>query len=113
MIALNTQGHAGILQYWESGQTLKDDGKNEPARLHGKDYRWRGFWRATQFSLLSSFRIGWRDINPGYWLAWVEGKEYTLRATGWARTVADIQSLISIYLIALSVLTYFGRPFES
>jgi hypothetical protein len=35
-----------------------------------------------------------------------------LRATGWVRTVAGIQSLLSVYLLALWVLTYFGRPFE-
>jgi hypothetical protein len=35
-----------------------------------------------------------------------------LRATGWVRTVAGIQSLLSVYLLALWVLTYFGQPFE-
>jgi hypothetical protein len=35
-----------------------------------------------------------------------------LRATGWVRFVAGLQSLLSIYLLALWVLTYFGRPFE-
>jgi hypothetical protein len=36
----------------------------------------------------------------------------TLRTTGWVRTVSGIQSLLSVYLLALWVLTYFGRPFE-
>jgi hypothetical protein len=38
--------------------------------------------------------------------------EYMLRATGWVRTVSGTQSLLSVYLLALWVLTYFGRPFE-
>jgi len=38
-------------------------------------------------------------------------REYTFRATGWVRTVAGIQSLISLYLVALALLTYFGDPF--
>jgi hypothetical protein len=42
----------------------------------------------------------------------MQPREYTLRATGWARMVSGAQSLLSIYLLALSVLTYFGRPFE-
>lgn len=33
-------------------------------------------------------------------------------ATGWARTVSGIQSLLSVYLLAIWALTYFGRPFE-
>lgn len=37
--------------------------------------------------------------------------EYDLKAVGWARTVSGFQSLLSVYLIALWVLTYFGRPF--
>jgi hypothetical protein len=38
-------------------------------------------------------------------------REYDLKAVGWARTVSGFQSLLSVYLIALWVLTYFGRPF--
>jgi len=38
--------------------------------------------------------------------------EYMLRATGWVRVVSGIQSLLSVYLLALWALTYFGRPFE-
>ncbi|MDO8092355.1 MAG: hypothetical protein Q6360_02625, partial [Candidatus Brocadiales bacterium] len=64
------------------------------------------------FSLLSAFHIGWREFNIGNWISRIQGREYTLRAKGWVRTVSGVQSLISVYLIALSVLTYFGRPFE-
>jgi hypothetical protein len=35
-----------------------------------------------------------------------------MKGTGWVRTVSGIQSLISVYLLALAALTYFGRPFE-
>jgi hypothetical protein len=64
------------------------------------------------FSLLSAFHLGWRELNVGTWIARMQPREYTLRATGWVRTVAGIQSLLSVYLLALWVLTYFGRPFE-
>ena len=64
------------------------------------------------FSLLSAFSLGWRELNAGTWIARVQPREYVLRATGWVRTVAGIQSLLSVYLLALWVLTYFGRPFE-
>jgi Pentapeptide repeats (8 copies) len=81
---------------------------------------WRGRLRNTYrlsrtclyFSLLSAFSLGWREFNVGTWITRMQPREYTLRATGWGRTVAGIQSLLSVYLLALWVLTYFGRPFE-
>lgn len=67
---------------------------------------------ALCFSLLSAFNVGFRDINFGRWLHLLTKKsEYDLKAVGWARTVSGFQSLLSVYLIALWVLTYFGRPF--
>jgi hypothetical protein len=64
------------------------------------------------FSAMSAFNIGFRDINFGRWLRLLTKRDYDIKALGWARTVAGFQSLISVYLIALWVLTYFGRPFE-
>ena len=64
------------------------------------------------FSVLSAFHLGWRELNVGTWIARMQPREYTLRATGWVRTVSGLQSLLSVYLLALWVLTYFGRPFE-
>jgi hypothetical protein len=64
------------------------------------------------FSFLSTFYLGWRELNIGTWIARVQRREYNLRATGWVRTVSGTQSLLSVYLLALWVLTYFGRPFE-
>ncbi len=66
---------------------------------------------AMFFSLMSAFNIGFRDINFGRWLRLLTRQEFDIKAVGWARVVAGWQSLISVYLIALWVLTYFGRPF--
>lgn len=63
------------------------------------------------FSLMSAFNIGFRDFNFGRWLRLLTPREFDIKAEGWLRTVAGLQSLISVYLIALWVLTYFGRPF--
>jgi len=63
------------------------------------------------FSLMSAFNIGFRDINFGRWLRLLTRQEFDIKAVGWARVIAGWQSLISVYLIALWVLTYFGRPF--
>ncbi len=73
--------------------------------------RWLVFRAAMFFSLMSAFNIGFRDINFGRWLRLLTRQEFDIKAAGWARVVAGWQSLISVYLIALWVLTYFGRPF--
>jgi uncharacterized protein YjbI with pentapeptide repeats len=74
--------------------------------------RWRMLRLASYFSLLSAFHIGWRDLNVGSWIARLQRREYNLRATGWVRTVSGLQSLLSVYMLALWALSYFGRPFE-
>lgn len=81
---------------------------------------WRGklsaAFRAVRiaifFSLLSAFSIGFREINVRSWISRLQPREYTLRGTGWVRGLAGFQSLLSVYLLALWILTYFGRPFE-
>ena len=106
------------------------DIKNLPVKLtiqnpfqamhEGQTLRFRtGIWRFLRvpwlgfyFSLLSAFSLGWRELNVGNWITRIQKREYTLRATGWVRTVAGLQSLLSVYLLALWVLTYFGRPFD-
>jgi uncharacterized protein YjbI with pentapeptide repeats len=65
------------------------------------------------FSLLSAFNIGWRDINVENWLSRIQPYEFRLQATGWVRIFSGIQSIIGVYLLALAILSYFGRPFES
>jgi len=61
---------------------------------------------------MCTFNIGFRDINFGRWLRMLTKHEYDLKPVGWVRTVAGLQSLVSVYLVALWFLTYFGRPFE-
>lgn len=68
---------------------------------------WAGF-----FCLMSAFNVGFKDIDFGRWLRLLPRTEYDLKAKGWARSVAGVQALLSIYLLALWVLTYFGHPFD-
>ena len=106
-----TNKQDGIWKVWIEGRVRSDIGEAEPKLLTLKKFLpicGYGFY----FSLLSAFNIGWRELNVGNWIARLHPREYTLRATGWVRTVSGIQSLISVYLLALAVLTYFGRPFD-
>ena len=66
---------------------------------------------ALWFSINCAFRIGFREVNVGEWIARLQPKEYMLGATGWCRTVAGFQSLLSVYLLALTILCIIGRPF--
>jgi hypothetical protein len=60
---------------------------------------------------MCAFNIGFRDINFGRWLRLMTRQEFDMKAEGLPRVVAGVQSLISVGLLALAVLTYFGRPF--
>jgi hypothetical protein len=88
-------------------------GKRLP-RKPGRRLRWE--WRlaraAMYFSLTSAFNIGYQELNIGQWLKMLTKREYDLTAVGWARTAAGVQSLLSVYMLALWVLTFFGHPFE-
>lgn len=100
----------GIWRYWDPERLRPHIGTDEPELMTVRGWRavaW-GFW----FSVLSAFHFGWRELNVGNWLARIQPRAYALRPSGWVRTVSGIQSLLSVYLLALWALTYFGNPFE-
>ena len=105
-----THKRGGIWIIWPKHPTRPGREKERKIRLVANGLavvRW-----GLYFSLLSAFRIGWRDLNVGSWLTQLQQREYALRARGGVRGVSGAQSLFSLYLIAMWVLTYFGRPFE-
>jgi hypothetical protein len=110
MIALKQRGEDGIWQEWLPDRIRTDLGAKKPILLNltGFSILKTGIY----FSLISAFSIGWREIHVGNWIARIQRREYTLRPSGWVRTLSGIQSLISVYLLALWILTYFGRPFD-
>jgi hypothetical protein len=63
-------------------------------------------------SLVNAFNLGYREFSIGQWLRMLTKREYEVKATGWVRSLAGFQSLASVYLFALWILTYFGRPFD-
>lgn len=66
---------------------------------------------AFAFSVVSAFNIGWKDLNVGNWIQRLQTHEAALQGVGWLRSISGTQSLISVYLLAMWALTYFGRPF--
>jgi uncharacterized protein YjbI with pentapeptide repeats len=108
---LRRESNDGIWKVWHPERRRKDLGKEEsskPLRLRG----WPAIRVGFYFSILSAFSIGWRELNVANWIVRIQRYEYNYRATGWARSVSGMQSLLSVYLLALWALTYFSRPFE-
>ncbi|WP_353570564.1 pentapeptide repeat-containing protein [Candidatus Albibeggiatoa sp. nov. BB20] len=65
------------------------------------------------FSVLSAFHIGWKQYNVGVWIKQLQPREFSLRVRkGWMRSISGFQSLLSIYLMVIWILTQFGRPFD-
>lgn len=103
---------AGIWRVWAEDRLRENEvGSDEPELVSYQRFHMSLLF-ALYFSVLSAFRIGWRELNVGNWILRIQPREYALRANGWVRSVAGIQSLSSVYLLALWALTYFGRPFE-
>jgi len=82
--------------------------KKQLVRVKG----WRAFRSAAYFSLISAVNIGFEDFTPGDWIRRLQTREYSLEAVGWVRVIAGAQALLSLYLLAMWVLTQFGQPFE-
>ena len=106
----------GIYRVWPEGRIKRGNWNFEAAddvyieRLNAQGIA--AIRQAFHFSVISAVHLGWRDLNVGSWIARIQPREYGLRAKGWVRVVSGVQSLISVYLIAMWALTTFGRPFE-
>lgn len=116
---------SGIWAVWPEDRLLKEIGgapekitlkHPRPSRVSESNtvgYRIILAWgTGLYFSLVSTFHIGGQYLNVGNWITRAQPNEYILKATGWARFVSGMQSIFSVFLIALWALTYFGRPFE-
>lgn len=68
-------------------------------------------WTAY-FSLLNGLRLGFHDFDFGKWLSLLSSCPRDIKSTGWIRTIGGMQSLVTLYLVALWVLTFFGNPFS-
>jgi hypothetical protein len=114
---LRPTAESGIVQVFPAGRldgTAGDPAEEQkPKKQLAQEKGWRGALRAaTYFSLLSAVNIGFEQFTPGDWIRRLQKREYSLEAVGWVRVVAGTQALISVYLLAMWVLTQFGQPFE-
>ena len=109
-LALTRFGSDGIWRKWHPERVRQDLGQEKPERLRLSGFQ--AAYTAIYFSMLSAFHIGWRDLNVGSWLSRLQTREFTYSASGWVRSLSGFQSLLSVYLLALWALSYFGQPFD-
>ncbi len=107
-LAIRRADHNAIWRVWNPERIHQFQG-GAPEKIAETGIRALLF--ALYFSTMSAFRLGWRDINVGDWLSNIQHHEYNLQSTGWVRSLSGIQSVISMYLLALWILTFFTTPF--
>ena len=73
---------------------------------------WRVFRISLFFSATSALHLGYGGLDFGEWLRMLTKREYQLKPKHWSRSISGLQSLTSLYLLALWVLTEFGNPFD-
>jgi len=102
-VASCTKADSGIFRIWPKTDEEEKLSETKDVKI---------LLSAFYFSLLSAFHFGWKDLNVGTWISRLQPRVYTLQARGWIRSVSGLQSLISVYMLAMWALTYFGRPFQ-
>jgi len=76
-------------------------------KVEGKLVGWALF-----YSLISTFNVGFRDMDFGRWLRLILPKKTDFEPFGWVRTISGLQAIFSILLMAFGLLFYFGRFFD-
>jgi hypothetical protein len=83
-------------------------------------YRWNLVgreWRLVRvalfFSLLNTFHSGFNEVDPGKWIRLLTKHDYHFEAQHWMRTIAGVQTVLSLFLFAMWLLTQFGHPFDA
>jgi uncharacterized protein YjbI with pentapeptide repeats len=67
---------------------------------------------ALNFSFRNMLNLKFQWLDAAAWIRLLQRRDFELEGVGWVRTVAGMQSLVSLYLIAMSILTYFSNPFD-
>jgi uncharacterized protein YjbI with pentapeptide repeats len=102
------ENHTSVY-FYAGSPAMKLTGTSWYSRLPAKV---RLIWWALFFSAISAFNIGFRDVNFGRWLRLLTRTDYDLKPFGWVRVISGFQALLSVYLIALWILSWAGTPFK-
>jgi hypothetical protein len=67
---------------------------------------------AASLAISSVFNLPFKDLEVGRWLRMLSMREFEFRTRGVVRTFVGCLSLLCFYLLAVSVLSFFGSPFS-
>jgi uncharacterized protein YjbI with pentapeptide repeats len=67
---------------------------------------------AASLAISSVFNLPFKDLEVGRWLRLLSIREFEFRTRGAVRTFVGCLSLLCFYLLALSILSFFGAPFS-
>jgi hypothetical protein len=110
VVAIIKSGRRGALWRIWNKDRVEVSGTDQPDQLTSKNCS--VLFSALHFSILAAFSVGMKDLDVGSWIARLFPWEYTIRGTGWVRTVSGLQSMITVYLLGLWFVSFFGHPFE-
>jgi len=85
-------------------------GRRLPQGLHVS--RWHAARTAFALSSINALNLKVQWLDAGSWLRMLRRKNYDLEAVGFGRSLSGLQSLVSMYMMTLWLLMYFGNPFE-
>src|SRR5467141_1467870 len=85
----------GLWLVWSKDRVKAGDGANKSGRLNSNNCS--VLFSSLHFSIISAFSVGLKDLDVGSWIARLFPWEYTIRGTGWVRSVSGLQSMISVY----------------
>jgi uncharacterized protein YjbI with pentapeptide repeats len=116
---ISRRADTGVWRVWPRDRVLRGEGQEQPEKLTAAPPRprpaagaaARGWWQVKRaarflgigfyFSLVAALSLSWRGGNRGALVSRLQTREYTLRAAGWVRSLAGLQSLLSALLLVL------------
>ena len=100
---------SGMLRISAKDCLLKVANKSNQELVCGQNV-WRSLALALYVSFHSAFHFGWSELKVSNRAVRILKCENTLSATGWVRIVSGMQSVISLYLVLMWLMVYFGNP---
>jgi len=80
--------------------------------IHAVRAEARILFTAANYSLRNMVNLKFQWLEVGTWIKMLQSRDFDFESRGALRVISGLQSLLSLSLIALFILTYFGNPFD-
>lgn len=116
LFALRSRSFTGLYLLYTGCRVNTGKERQRIRKLEARSKGYHGllhdFRTALTFSLMRAFDFGFREIQVGSWVRLAQPREFDLKARGWPRSVAAVQSIVGVYLLSLAILSFFSAPFD-